>query len=481
VTLIVLAAAVWGYLFFLGGPAYERLAVLPPTNLMNDPEQEYFVQGVHTALISELQRAGVAVIARTSVMRYENTEKLAREIAQELDVDALVELSVFRVGDSVETEVQLVDGGTEQYVGEPITRGGQLRDVMTLYRNLSRAIASEIQATLTPQAEAILASAREVDPQVYEAYLRGQFHFERLTPSSLEAALEWYERALQRDSTYALAYVGIANVWGARAMMGTESIREAHLQSSTAVRKAWELDSTLAEVQGTAASIRMSQEWDWAGAETAYRRVIELNPNDPVARQSYANLLAILGRPEEARAEMDRAVALDPSNGLVRLFNGTLFMSERRYEDAVAEYRRARELGSFGIIPVWDALDLMGAYAEAFAELRRWVAEVTEDEEVLDGLDRGYAEGGYRAACRRVADILAARSAATSAVWVGSYSVASWYASAREKERTLEWLERAYEEHIPNMPWVGADPLNDFVREEPRFQALLRRMNLPQR
>jgi len=470
-TIALLAAVALILLNVLGGPAYERLAVLPPTNLMHDPEQEYFVQGVHNALITELQRAGITVIARTSVMQYENTQKPIREIAAELSVDALIESSVFRAGDSVVMEVRLVDGGTEQYVAEPITRGGQLRDVMALYRNLSSAIAAEIQATLTPQAEAFLASARPVNPEAYLDYLRGQFHFHLFTPSDFTVALEYFERALRRDSTYALAYAGIAMVWGiGRTGLVIGSMRENRVQAIAAARQALRFDSTLAEVQFVVAIVRGVHERDRAGAETAYERAIQLNPNYPDARAFYSQHLYTAGRREEGRAQMDSALALDPFNNLFRGMNGFLLYWDRRYEDAIAEWRRA------GGGNIWDALDLNGAEAEAFAELRNWVATV-EDQEVLDGIDRGYAEGGYRGACRRVADILATRGAGPSAVPATPVLVASWYASARDAERTLEWLERAYEER-DLMGSMAVDPLYDFVREDPRFQDLLRRVGL---
>ena len=184
-----------------------------------------------------------------------------------------------------------------------------------------------------------------------------------------------------------------------------------------------------------------------------------------------------MGRPEEARAQMDRAVALDPLNGQITAMNGATFMYEHRYEDAIAEWRRAGDVGLPGG-PISDVLHLNGADAEAFAQLR---IECADDQEVLDALDRGYAEGGFRAANRRVADILADRRTTTSAVWAAPWSVAVWYAFAREKERALEWLERAYEQHDLNMPFIRVDPRFDYVRGDPRFQALLRRMGLRER
>jgi TolB-like protein len=478
--LVVGLGAAWGLFLRGGGPTYERLAVLPPANLMNDSGQAYFVQGVHNALISELQKAGVKVKARTSVLRYENTQQPIREIARELGVDALIESSVLRTGDSVEIEVKLVDGRTQEYVTDPIVRRSALRDVERLYRGLTVAIAAEIRTALTPQAEARLASAREVDPQAYEDYLQGVYHLASMTPtpSDFDAALECFERALRRDSTYALAYAGVAQVWLGRSGAGFASIRYAQAQARAAAQKALALDSTLAEVQMMAYALRF-HEWDWAGAETTIEKALQINPNNPDARILYSFLLVLMRRPAEARAQMDSAVALDPSSGDLRAWNGVLFVFERRYEDAIAEYRRADELGS-GFSPIWDALDLTGAQAEASTELRKFLVGA-EDQEVLDGFDRGYAEGGYRTACRRVADILAARPVGgTSGVWRAPYSVASWYASARDEEHTIEWLERAYEERDGAMTYVGFDPMYEFVRQDPRFQDLLRRMNLPE-
>jgi len=475
VAVALLTAAVWGLLTFLGGPTYESLAVLPPTNLMNDPEQEYLVQGMHNALISELQRAGVMVIARTSVLQYENTQKPAREIAAELGVDALIESSVFRAGDSVEMEVRLVDGRTEQYVAEPISRGGELRDVMALYRNLSSAIAAEIHAALTPQTEAYLASARPVDPEVYEAYLRGQFHCWRLTPTDLDQAFEYFQRALRLDSTYAPAQAGIAWVWFGRGQFGLVRPREAAAHGSAAARQALALDSTLAEVQYAAALVRIWQEWDWEGGEAAFRKAIEINPNYADARLSYAGFLAQMERPDEARVQIERALELDPFNPMIRTFNGYRLFYERRYAESIEEYEAALRIEPDNpavYFNVAGAYHQNGNYDEALVMVRKLVPG---DQELEEALDRGYAEGGYRAALLRYAETLAAR---TEVAELLSMTIAMTYAFAGEKERTLEWLEFMYQTRNPNMPAIYERQF-DLVRDDPRFQDLRRRMNLP--
>ncbi|UCC81899.1 MAG: protein kinase [Gemmatimonadota bacterium] len=466
----VVVAAAWGLSTVLGGPGYERLAVLPPANLMNDPEQEYFVQGVHNALILELQQAGVEVIARRSVMQYEDMQKPIREIASELAVDAVIEASVLRAADSVEIQVQVVDGRTEEIVGDPIVRSGEFRNVVTLYRELTGAIASEIQLALTPQTEARLASPRAVNPQAYEAYLKGQSHWHRFTPTDMDQALEYFQQALLLDSTYAPAQAGIALV---RCFWGTTA------QASAAAQQALTLDSTLAEVQYAVAMVRFWHEWDWEGGEAAFRRAIEINPNYAEARAYYGNILLHNERREEARAQIERALELDPFNLLFRAMNGYLLCSERRCAEAIEELEAVLRIEPDHVLAnilLTEAYHLNGNYDEVLAQIRRHIRTyLAGDQELQEALDRGYAEGGYRAAMLRYAETLAARPDAA-----GPVEVASMYAMAGDKERTLEWLELAYEAHALRLPGnLHASGFGPVPGDDPRYQALRRRMNLP--
>jgi tetratricopeptide (TPR) repeat protein len=443
---------------------------------MNDPEQDYFVQGVHTALISELQRAGVAVIARTSVLQYENTQKPIREIARELDVDALVEPSVFRSEDSIQLEVLLVDGSTEEYLGDPITRDGELRNVVSLYRGLTGAIAAEVRAALSPQAEAHLTTAREINPQVYDDYLRGQFHFQRLTPSDMGLALEYFERALSRDSTYGPAYSGIALVWVARAQSG---LREAQAHARAAARKALQVDSTLAEVQYASALVKTWVEWDWEAAERAFLRAIQLNPNYPDVRAWYSHFLFAMKRPDEAMRQMERAVDLDPFNPLLWGLHGMLLAAVGQYEAALMEFQRllqtipGQALALTGLHNVYHLQGIHDEALEAANTLYR-ALRFTQGEEALAS---GFAEGGYQGAMSRAADASAAIFDVTQ-MW--PTDIARLCVFAENEECVLNWLERGFEEHDPVMPYIAVHPLWDLVRDEPRFQALVRRMGLPE-
>ncbi len=473
---VVVAVAAWGLVTLGGGPAYERLAVLPPANLMNDPEQEYFVAGMHNALISELQRAGVVVIARQSMLQYENTQKPIREIAQELGVDALIQPSVMRAGDSVEMEVSLVDGTTQQVMADPIVRRSALRDVERLYRGLTAAIASEIQAALTPQAEAFLASARPVNPQAYEAYLKGvsQWH-----AAHISRALEYFQQALSLDSMYAPAQAGVARVWWWRAATGRAPERA---QARATMHQALALDSTLAEVQWVVAMIRAWLDWDWEGAEAAFRNAIEINPSYAEARAFYAVFLYTMERPEDGRAQMERALQLDPLNLMFRALNGGLLNAERRYAEAIEELEAVLRIEPNHVVAktgLIDAYHATGNYDEALAMVRRLMPSDQELQVALEeAIDRGYAEGGYRTAMLRRAEIWAAHPEASEG---RSIDVVMSYALAGERERTLEWLEVACQAQHYQLPGIlPASGLGPVPGDDPRYQDLRRRVGLPE-
>ncbi len=476
--LALVAAAGW-WLTMAGGPAIERLAVLPFTNLMNDSEREYLVQGMHSALINELGQAGVTVIGGVqSMMRYQNTQMTVREIATELDVDAVIDGSVFRMGDSVRIDARLVDGETEAQLWSQ-SYDTDVRNVLTLYRDVTRAIANEIQLALTPQVEARLADARPVNPEAYEAYLKGQVHRGKFSSADLETAMQYFELALEKDPDYAPAYVGIAGVWGSRLQFGIVSRDEGRPRQKAAVLKAIELDSLLPEAHRTLASFRVWSEWDWDGGEAAFRRAIELKPNYPGAHAVYSHLLMILGRPDEAMEQIERALELDPFNDFFQAFYGMDLLFARRYDEANAQFQNALKTAPNNPMlhtGLQDAFHTQGRYDEALAN-RKAVFAADGERELEETLERSFAESGYREAMRRVAETRAAGSGRTSVPPLG---LAALFAHAGERERVLEWLEKAYEEHDPNLPYIGVIPLFDIVRDDPRFQDLLRRMNLPQ-
>jgi len=473
----VLTAAAWWAVGAVRGATghatIKRLAVLQPASFTSDTTQDWFVQGVQEALISNLQEAGVAVLGRTSVLQYRHSEKPPRQIARELGVDALIEASVMRSSDSMEISVRLIDGRTEVVRWEH-AYPGELRSVYALYHGVTRAIAEQVQSALSPAAAARLATARTVDPQAYDDYLQGMFHWQRLTPGDLDVALEYFQRAVRRDSTYAPAWAGIALVWQGRSQAFYAPPREAIARARPALRRALELDSSSAEVQYVTAGFRAWSEWDWAGAERAFRRAIEINPNYPDVRVYYSNFLSMLGRFRDAQAQVERAMELDPSNALFRGLYGMNLVLERRYADALREMRRALQMAPDQPVTlnnIWDALWHLGRYDEALAMLRMWFAG---DQGLQNAITQGVAEGSYRGALRRVAIYLGTHiPIATN----GPFSVADFYILAGEKDSAFAWLERAYQAHDPNLPYLD-QPDFAAVRDDPRFRDLCRRLNL---
>ena len=460
------------------GPAFDSIAVLPLENLSGDPQQEYFSDGMHEALITNLGQLGglKRVIARSSVIRFKGTNMPPHKIAQELKVAALITGAVLRSGNRVRITAQLINAATEaQMWAQSYER--DLSDVLTLQNEIVSAITREVKVKLTPQEVTRLTSARQVNAEAYEAYLKGQFHFYKLTRADLDSALQYFESALDKDPNYALAYAGIAMVWLGRQQQGLAPASETTPRAAAAAAKALELDSTLAEVHYTLAGIRSWTDWDWKGGETEFLRAIELNPNYPDPRAYYSHLLNIRGHPKEAMAQIERALELDPLNALFQAIYGMDLMYARRYDDAIALLRNTLKTSPNDLVALStlrSAYHMKRMYTEA---LDVWKASYAArgDQEAQEALARGFKDDGYRGALQRVAEMLVARSRKT---YVSPWQIGTLYTRAGKNDEALDWLEKAYQAHDQNTPYLSVDPIFDTMRDNTRFQALLRRMNL---
>jgi TolB-like protein len=476
---LLMIVALGAFVLFTGRlKAMDSIAVLPIENLTGDPGQEYFADGVTDELIGQLAQIGaLRVISRTSVMKYKGEKKPLPVIARELKVGAVVEGTLHRVGNNVRIRVELIEALPEERNLWAQTYDRSIADVLVMYGEMARAIAGRMQVKLAPQEETRLASAHQVNPEAYEAYLKGQFHLYKLTRPDLESALQYFEFALDKDPNYAQVYAGIAMVWAGRQQQGFVSAGEATPRAKAAAAKALELDSTLAEVHYTLANIRSWIDWDWEGGEAEFRRAIELNPNYPDPRAYYSHLLYMMKRPEEAMAQIKRALELDPLNALFQAIYSMDLMYARRYDDAIALLRdtlRTSPNDLVALSTLRSAFHMKGMHKEA---LEVWKASCAArgDREAEEALARGFAEDGYRGALRRVAETLVARSRTT---YVTSWQIGTLYTRAGQKDEALEWLEKAYEAHDQNMPYIAVDPIFDILRDDPRFQDLLRRMRL---
>jgi eukaryotic-like serine/threonine-protein kinase len=458
--------------------AMTSLAVLPIENLTGDPGREYFVDGATDELIGQLAKIGaLRVISRTSIMKYKGIKKPVPEIASELKVDAVVEGTLHRVDDTVRIRLELIKALPEERNLWTETYDRAMADVLVMYSEMALAIAGKMQVKLAPQEKARLASARQVNPEAYDAYLKGQFHWYKLTRPELDSALEYFELALDKDPHYGRAYAGIAHVWLGRQQQGYVPASEAAPKAKAAAAKALELDSTLAEVHFALASIKCNVDWDWEGADIEFRRAIELNPKYPDPRAYYSHLLYIMGRPEEAMVQIKRALELDPLSALFQDIYAMDLMYARQYDDAIALLRDTLTTSPndpIALSALRSAYHMKRLYNEA---LEIWKASYAAkgDKEAVEALAQGFAEGGYQGALRRVAETLAERSKTT---FVTPWQIFTLYTRAGMNKEALDWLEKAYEAHDQNSIYLGVDPIFDDLREEPRFQDILRRMKL---
>jgi TolB-like protein/tetratricopeptide (TPR) repeat protein len=465
----------WGH---RAEPAIRSLAVLPLSNLTGDPQQDYFADGMTDALITDLAKIrAVKVISRTSVMQFKDTKKPLPEIARALGVDGILEGSVQRSGGRVRVTAQLVRADSDTHLWAE-TYERDTRDVLTLQDEVAQAVVREINVALTPEESTHRPHPRPVNPEAYEAYLKGQSHWYWLSREHLETALEYFELALQKDPNYARAYVGVGNVWMVRADSGVMPPSEAMPKAKTAIAKALALDDTLSEAHIVNANIVGPYDHDWAAAEREYRRGVELNPNSADGHFMYGDFLISMKRTDEWNREIHKTLELDPFNPFFQCFYGWHLVYLQRYDEAIAQFGKVLATVpdfSSAHMGLWGAYYKKGMNDDALAEARKFFS-VLHDREVEEALTLGYAEGGYARAMHRGAEVLAARSKRSH---VPAVRIARLYAHAGDKDETLRWLQKACDERETPLTHLGVAWDWDFLRSDPRFQDLLRRMNFP--
>ena len=458
------------------------IAVLPLKNLSGDPAQDYFADGMTEALITELGKIStLQVISHQSVLGYRQTGKPAPQIARELKVNALLEGAVLRSGDRVRITANLVQAVPERHLWAESYEFNQ-RDVLAIQGEVARNIASRIRVKLTPQEQARLMSSRPVDPDAYEAYLLGRAYFYKMaTPTNSIRAKEYFEKAIEKDPGYAPAYASLAELY-ARTPRGpaTRDPRDRRLQARQWAEKALNLDDALAQAHTALARVTQ-QEWDWAGAEREYRRAIELNPSYPLARIWYAQYLCAFQRFEEAVAQAKRAQQLDPVSPFVNTWAGAAYLYAGRAEEAMASMQKALELDSSysdARLVLARAYLMQGMYQQAIAELQQALVISEREPLVLGALANVYARASQREEALKLLGELK-RIEAEERGYVSRFGIIWAYAGLGDKEQAFAWLERAFEERRDRIVWLNVDVLLEPLRSDPRFNDLVRRVGLP--
>jgi serine/threonine-protein kinase len=457
----------------------DSLAVLPLENVARDPEQEYFVDGMTEALISDLAKIGsLKVISRTSVMRYRGTTKSLPEIAKELKVDAVVEGSVLRVGERVRITAQLIHAATDEHLwADRYDR--DLSDVLRLHSELARTIAQEIKVTLTPQERARMVDARTINPAAHEAYLKGRFHCDKRTPDGIKKAVDYFEQAVALAPDWPLGHAGLADTYLLMPFWAPVRSSEAIPKARAAAERALEMDESLAEAHATMGHIATTYDWDWPTAEREYQRALTLSPNYAVAHFWYTMYLLFMGRHDKAIREITKAQELDPLSLIIGTNVGRVHYFAGDLEHAETWLRRTLELGP-DYAPAHRGLGitllLQGRFAEAITEAREAVRLSNNDPYHAAILGYLYAKGGQPEEAQRILDELAVRSKLT---YVAPTQFALVHEGLVERDRVFEWLERAYQERDAWMLYTLTDPLLAPLRSDPRFADLVRRVGLP--
>jgi TolB-like protein/DNA-binding winged helix-turn-helix (wHTH) protein len=457
----------------------HSVAVLPLENLTGDPGQDYFADGMTEALITDLGKIGqLRVISRTSVMKYKGTKKSLREIAGELQVDALVEGTVARSGDRVRITANLVQAWPEKHIwADSFER--DIRNVLDLQDDVSRAIANGIQIKLTPQEQARFSNSHAVNAEAYEAYLEGRYFWERLWPTGGQKASGYFEVAIEKDPAWALPYSGLADSYliaGANAAIPNESCRKAKAVALEAVKR----DDEASETHAILADMEFWCDWDWVDAEREIKQAIELNPNFARAHSSHGRYLLTIGRADEGLEETKRAVELDPLSLRIRWDRWLLLYMAGQYDEASEQCRKMQELGpnlDLGHIYCGDVYVQQGKLVEGIQELEKGVG-LSEGSTPRGLAHLGYA---YAVAGRRsdAENLLAKLKEISKQRHVHPDLLAGVYAGLGQKEEAFEWLEKAYQVHARDLLELKYDPHFANLRSDPRFIELVRRIGLP--
>jgi TolB-like protein len=495
-TLTVLAAVAAAYwrdrpVRSAARPAGGRvmLAVLPFANLSGDPSQDYFADGLTEEMITDLGRLNpqaLGVIARTSAMRYKHTQKDVSQIGRELGVGYVLEGSVRREDQTVRISAQLIQVSDQTHVWAQNYQQ-QVKDILSVQRDVAQAIAGKIRISLERQPGAGSGSTEAANPEAYDDYLKGLYFWNRRETHGLAESIKYFNQAIQEDPNYAPAYAALAESYTLDGLTYYSAYTEDVPRAEAAARKAIALDESAAEGHTALGGIRVFYYYDFQGAESEFKRALELNPNYAPAHHWYANLyLDPQARFLDAIAEMKLAQQLDPTNLIVNADLGLAYYFARQYQDAVDTCKKTIDMDPSFLPPQWylaDAYHQLGMFPEEVNAVAHFTSleyaawpDVGWDRDWGKVLADAYQTAGYRGFLRAMLNEFAASNRLDRNP---PERLASSYLLLGQKDKAIETLERSYQQHAPNIIYLKADPYYDPLRTDPRFQALERKLGLP--
>ncbi len=461
-------------------PPVLRVAVLPLENSSGNIETEFLSDGVSESLIASLsQLPNLRVISRTSAFRYKGQAIDPSAVGRELGVGAVLAGRMVTRGNSLSVSLELIDIRDNSILWSD-RYNREINDLATLEDEIAQSVAEKLQIRLSGGKPTLLPKRSQHDPEAYRLYLKGRYYWNKRTGDAVKKGLDHFNQAIEADPGFALAYAGIADSYAMMVFNIMISARDGLPKARAAATRALDLDDRLAEARSSLAFVKMFYDWDWSGAEEEFQRVFELNPNYSIASQWYAMELAALGRHEEAVREAERGLQIDPLSLSINSTSSLLLYFVRQYDEGLEQGLATVEMDPIFFASHFVsalALEQKGQYEKAIAEFRasadlsgRWPLFVA-----------GYGHACAAAGDREEAEKTIAELRDTSVrKYVSSFAVAAVHAGFGDKELTLDWLEKAYEERGTWMIFLNVHPYFDFLRTEPRFQNLVKKIGLPE-
>jgi TolB-like protein len=475
---IILTLIVSGYfiipkLFISSKPFEKSIAVLPFVNLSNDPEQEYFSDGMVDAILDHLFKAGeLKVISRTSSMIYKDSRLPLKTIAHELGVSSILEGSWQKIGNNVRITAQLIDTKTDTHLWSE-TYDRTLSDIFIIQSEVAKNVARELKATITIKEKGQIEKPQTESIEAYNLYLQGRFFWSKRTKEGLEKSVEYFRKSIAIDPNYALAYAGLADAYHIQAWWGWTPRLEGFIKSKEFVLKALEIDKDLAEAHATLGSLLLWSDWDWNGARNELNLAIRLNPGYANAYQYYSEFFEITGPKNEAREQINTAISLDPLSSVMHFLSGRYYYNEGKYDESLNELSKVLEInpGYKSVYPLRFYIYLMqGEDLKAVEAFKKMMLSDTSTFKYSNIVKEIFSKSGING----ILNFMVALELKNPDPW----TISIYFALANNREEALNWLEKAVEEHTPNVPRINSEPIFENLRSEPRFQALIKKIGL---
>jgi serine/threonine-protein kinase len=478
--LVLLLSGLYFYFSRSRETAIDSIAVLPFVNVDGDPNMEYLSDGITESLTDSIsQLPNLSVIAHSSVFRYKGRTPDPQTVGQELGVRALLTGRITQRGERLIISAELVDVGNNRRLW-----GGQYdrrpSDILAIQSEISREISEQLRSRLTNEEQTRLTKHYTENTEAYQDYLKGRYYWNKRTGEDVKRAIEYFNQAITKDPSYALAYVGLADCYIVIPNYSDVSTQEAYIKAKAAATKALEIDDSLAEAHTSLGGIKSDFEWDFAGAEKELKRALTLNPNYATAHHWYAQFLSAMGRHDEAISEIKRAQSLDPLSLIINSVAGDTYFKARQYDLAIDQLRKTMEMDknfSRAYRYMGNVYIEKGMYNEAIAAIRTADSIAGRGPERTDALQHAFATGGPEGYWKKQLEFLKADSEKGALL---DYSIASVYARLNDKEQSINWLEKAFRSRDPFLVYVKIDQPFDSFRSDPRVIDLMRRVGLPQ-